>query len=291
MRTELSLSPAALCSFLVGEEKRPWLPHLHARVCVCACAHGGLCVCVCGVYVCVSVCCVFLCVSVWLCVVCVHVYVFAYVSLCCVCMYVSVCARVCVACVLCACLCVLVYVSLCVCCVYTCVCLYVYVHVSLCDVCLCVCTHTYACALKNCWPQWGQDSACPMEGPMRPCTDSAPFSAPELLASLKLTFSDIAGTEKTVAKVNMITHVKCGRASHVRSGYPWVGYGGWAPSSWPADSTFSLSCHSGEQLVGPFLLFEGSFQIRGPPLPPRLTETMPRDPDSKCLHMGSGLNV
>ena len=188
------------------------------------CVNVHVCVCLCGVFVGR-----------------VHMCVHA-----CVCMYVSVCARV-----LCACLCVLVYVSLCVCCVDTCVFFYVYEYMSLCD----VWTHMSACALKTCRPPWGKDSACPVEGPVGPCTDSARFGAPELLASLNLMFSGTADAEKTMAKINMITHTRCGRASHVRPGCPWVGYGGWAPSSWPADSTFSLSCHSEEWVVGPFLLF------------------------------------
>lgn len=214
MRTELSsLSPTALCSFLVlpfhvGEEKRPWLPHLHAHVCVCTCSCVSLCMCV--WCVCLFLC--VLCVSLCICVLCVYMCMSLSMCLSVVCVCVSVCASVCVMCVLCACLCVLVYVSLCVCCVYTCACLYVYEYLSLCDVCD-VCTHMYACALKNCRPPWGQDSTCPMEGPVGPCTDSAPFSTPELLASLNLTFSGTAGAEKTMAKINAITHTKCGRAA------------------------------------------------------------------------------
>ena len=180
------------------EKKKGHGSHPYMLVCVCAHAHVCLCVCVCGVYVCVSVCCVFLCVSVYCVCTCV-----------CLCVCMCLCMHVCV---LCACLCVLVYVSLCVCCVYTCACLYVYEYMSLCDVCD-VCTHMYACALKNRRPPWGQDSTCPVEGPLGPCTDSAPFSTPELLASLNLTFSGTAGAEKTMAKINAITHTKCGRAA------------------------------------------------------------------------------
>lgn len=54
---------------------------------------------------------------------------------------------------------------------------------------------------------------CPMEGPVGPCTDSAPFSTPELLASLNLMFSGTGGAEKTMAKINAITHTKYGRAA------------------------------------------------------------------------------
>ena len=171
----------------------------------CVCVHMLMCVFVCVCVVCISV---SLCVSLCICVLCVYMCM----SLCMCLSVVSVCARVCVVCVSCACLCVLVYVSLCVCCVYTCTCLYVYEHLSLCDVCD-VCTHMYACALKNCRPPWGQDSMCPMEGPVGPCTDSAPFSTPELLASLNLMFSGTGGAEKTMAKINAITHTKYGRAA------------------------------------------------------------------------------
>lgn len=218
--------------------------HTYTLVCVCVRvhAHVHLCVCVCGMCVCVSVCCVSLCI----CVLCVYMCMSLCMCLSVVCVCMCLCVHVCVVCVS---LCVGICVSLCVLC--ACVFFYVYEYVSLCD----VWTHMSACALKTCRPPWGKDSACPVEGPVGPCTDSAPFGAPELLASLNLMFSGTADAEKTVAKINMITHTRFGQASHVRSGCPWVGYGGWAPSSWPADSTFSLSCHSEEWVVGPFLLF------------------------------------
>ena len=168
--------------------------------CSCVCVRMLMCVFVYVCVVCMSVSLCVVCFFVYLCIVCVHVYVFVYVCVC-------VCTCVCCVHVF-----VCWYMSLCVCCVYTCACLYVYEYMSLCDVCD-VCTHMYACALKNRRPPWGQDSTCPVEGPLGPCTDSAPFSTPELLASLNLTFSGTAGAEKTMAKINAITHTKCGRAA------------------------------------------------------------------------------